>query len=295
MTCSNQTAYTGQNFCNRNSRFGKPTGMILALSGESDTIANFRLEANWLSKIKNQTRTPIMNMKGFTDNSTEAQYHEHDDGSRVLIEQGNYRFTASFNVSECTKKQIMTLRGFEAAIYLVYGDVIRGRSTDSKVTVVPIRVDQLNVEKATLPMMDGTPEMLNITVDLKDEKDLNIYDVSETMSWDVSDLDGLTEVTLSMPAGVSQAAILVAVDVASVCGNNTKPIAGLGTETTDWEIVGDTIVSVSESTTVPGRYLFVTSAAANADTINLAAPSKPRSDDVLVISSGAVTIAGIPT
>lgn len=282
MTCSS-TGYTGQNFCNKKSRFGKPTGIIFARSSHTETAENFLLEASWLEEVKAQNVFPLHNMKNFEDNSTEAQYHEYADGSRKLMEQGDYRFTAYFDVNECIKKQLANFRGFNEGIYLVYGDVVRGRTIDSGTNVVPIRVDELNVGKATLPAMDGTPEMIMITVDLYDYRDLNDYDYSREMAWDVKDLDGLTEVTLATSGTPTASEIIV--DVSADCGGDSKEISGLGTETTDWTVGSGTITSVTESSTVRGRYTIAGTTMAG--DVNLAAPAD-RSDDVLVISSGAI-------
>ena len=282
MTCSS-TGYTGQNFCNKKSRFGKPTGLMFARSTHTETAADFLLEDTWVEEVKAQNVFPLHNMKNFEDNSTEPQYHEYPDGSRKLMEQGDYRFTAYFDLNECTKKQLANFRGFNEGIYLIYGDVIRGRSIDAGESIVPIRVDELNVAKATLPAMDGTPEMVAITVDLYDFRDLNDYDYSREMGWDVKDVDGLTEVTLTISGSPTASEIVV--DVAAQCGGDSKEISGLGTETTDWSIEGGTISGVTEDSTVRGRYTIAGSTMTGA--LDLAAPAD-RSDDVLVISSGSV-------
>jgi hypothetical protein len=283
MTCST-TGYTGQNFCNKKSRFGKPTGLIFARSSHTETSTDFLSESTWIDEVKAQNVFPLHNMKNFEDNSTEPQYYEYADGSRKLMEQGDYRFTASFDLNECTKKQVANFRGFNEGIYLVYGDVIRGRTIDAGVNIVPIRISELNVAKASFPAMDGTPEMVAITVDLADYKDINDYDYSREMAWDVADVDGLTEVTLTTSGTPTASEIIV--DVSAECGGNSKEISGLGTAITDWVVSAGTISSVTESSTVRGRYTIAGSLMAG--TIDLAAPVD-RSDDVLVISSGAIS------
>ena len=289
MACSS-TGYTGQNYCNKNSRFGKPTGIIFANSAHTNSAADFLLEASWVGDVETQLVFPLHNMKDFEDLSTEPTYHDYPDGSRKLTDQGDYRFAASFDLNECVKKQLLNFRGFQDGIYLVYGDVIRGRTVDSGTNVVPIRVLDTNIEKAKLPTMDS-PEMVRVVVELESHKDLNEYDYSREMSWDVSDLDGLTEVTLTL---VSATAIAIVVDVSADCGGDSKPISGLGVTKDDWTLTlaGGTFTSVSESATVPGRYTFVTVGAANNDTLDLVSPAT-RGDNVLAISSGALTITGI--
>ncbi len=285
MTCYS-IGYTGQNFCDAGSRFGKPSAIILAKGTETNTLANFLLEATHNTAINATNIFPLKNMKNFEENSTEAQYFDYPDGSRVLIEQGDYRFSAWFDLNECTKKQLLNFRGFTEALYLVYGDVIRGRTVDSGVNIVPIRINQCNIEKATLPMMDGSPEMVKVTIDLTDERDLNEYDFSREMAWDVYDLDGLTQVTLTEVAGSTTS--LITVDVAAVCGGNSNPLSGLGLATTDFAVASATITAIDESATVPGRYAIASSAGfANLDFITLVNPAT-RTDDVFVIQTGTL-------
>ena len=294
MACDT-TGYTGQNFCNKNSRFGKPTGLMFAIDGQSNLKADFLLVSSWENDTQAQQVFPLHNMKGFEDLSTEPTYHDYDDGSRQLMEQGDYRFSAHFDLNECVKKQLLNFRGFQQGVYLIYGDVVRGRTIDAGVTIVPIRLEAVNIEKATLATMSDR-EMIKVVIDLKSDKDLNEYDYSRKMAWDVADVDGLTEVTLSLPAGVTQTATLLTVDVSADCGGQNKQISGLGVENADWTVTlaggTATFVSVSESTSVPGRYLFITTGAANADTVDLASPID-RSDTVMAISGGSIAIAGI--
>jgi len=291
MTCST-TGYTGQNFCNKKSRFGKPTGIIFARNSHTETAENFLLEASWVEEVQAQNVFPLHFMRNFEDLSTEAQYHEYPDGSRKLMEQGDYRFAASFDLNECIKKQLINFRGFNEGFYLVYGDVIRGRTIDSGTNIVPVRIGELNIEKATLPAMDGTPEMVRVVIDVEDERDLNDYDYSREMTWDVKDVDGLTPVNLAING--TPTATEIVIDISADCGGNKKEISGIYTDDmTSFSISGDgTLTSVTESATVRGRYTFVTSGLANDDEISLVSPAT-RSDDVLVIGSAALTVSGI--
>ena len=290
MACST-TGYTGQNYCDKNSRFGKPTGIMFAIDGNTNTAANFLLEATWDDDVEAQQVFPLQNMKSFEDLSTEPTYKDYDDGSRRLMEQGDYRFAAHFDLNECVKKQLLNFRGFQEGIYLVYGDVIRGRTVDDGVNIVPIRLAAVNIEKATLPTMSDT-EVIKVVIDLKSDKDLNEYDFSRKMAWDVDDVDGLTVVALEEVEASTATAVIV--DVYSDCGGQTKQISGLDTLTTGWVIVGSgTFVSATESATVRGRYTIVTSGFVPAtDTINLGAPSD-RADTVKVISSGAIDTTAV--
>jgi hypothetical protein len=286
MSC-NTYGYTGQNFCDRNSRFGKPTGIIFAKDSHTLSAANFLLEASWITGVQSELVYPLHYMENFEDMSSESNYYEYASGRRKHVDQGKYRFAAFFDVNECTKKQLVNFRGFEEGIYLVYGDVIRGRTTDSGVNIAPIRVSNINVEKASLPLMDNTPEMVKIIVDIEDDKDLNEYDYSREMSWDVKDVDGLTQVSLALVGTASATSVVV--DVTSSCGGNTKAISGLGADTTSWAISSKTtFTGVTESSTVPGRYTLAGTGIATG-TVTLNGPSV-RTDDVLVIADAALSI-----
>lgn len=297
MSCAPSSTYTGQNYCDKGSTFGKPTALIFALSTHTETYDNFLLEATWNTAINAEEVFPVKNMKNFEDNSTEAQYYDYPDGTRVLVEQGNYRFTAWFDLNECTKKQLLNFRGFTEGLYLVYGDVIRGRSTDVSKTipdnVKPIRINQCNVEKATLPGMDGTPEMIKVTIDLTDEKDINEFDVSRNMnkissSWDVYDLDGLTVVTMTETGTSTDSSISVLIN--ANCGGTSKPISGIYVDDdTSFTVGARSLTGVTESSEVPGKYTIASSAAfVNGDIITLISPVT-RKDDVFVIADGTIT------
>jgi len=291
MACST-TGYTGQNYCDKNSRFGKPTGIMFAIDGNTNTAANFLLEATWDDDVEAQQVFPLQNMKAIEDLSTEPTYKDYDDGSRRLMEQGNYRFAVSFDVNECVKKQLLNFRGFQEGIYLVYGDVIRGRTVDSGVNIVPIRLENVNIEKGNIPTMADT-EMVKIVIDLKSDKDLNEYDYSRKMAWDVDDVDGLTEVTVTM---VTEASDAVVVDVTADCGGQTKQISGIDDTgvLSFTNLNGSTpvaVTAVAESATVRGRYT-ISSTFATGYFVDLASPVD-RIDTVKVISSGKITLGTI--
>lgn len=285
MACDS-VGYTGQNYCDKNSRFGKPTGLGFAIDGQTSIAADFLLQATMENAVQAQQIFPLHNMKGFEDLSTEPTYHDYDDGSRKLMEQGNYRFSAHFDLNECSKKQLLNFRGFQQGLYIYYGDVVRGRTIDSGENIIPLRIQDVNIEKATLPTMSDR-EMIKVVVDLVSDKDLNEYDYSRKMVWDLADVDGLTPVDLTV-VGTSTATEIV-VDVSADCGGQTKQISGLGTTAADWVVaLGGTWVSTTESATVRGRYTIVGSTMVpGTTTIDLGAPPD-RSDAVMVISSGAV-------
>ncbi len=81
MAC-NETGYTGQNYCNPNSNFGEPTGIILASSDHSMTAANFALEDSWIADIKSGKLFPFMGLDNFEENSSDATMYEYTSRRR---------------------------------------------------------------------------------------------------------------------------------------------------------------------------------------------------------------------
>lgn len=285
MACTSLTGNAGNLYCRDGSIFLKPSGIILAETSHSLTAANFLLQASWINDIQAEEIFPIMEMKNFEENSTEPTYHEYANEDRKLTSQGKYRFTAYFDVTECQKKELMNFRGFSGLIFFVYSNnVIRGRSTDGGTTVVGMRLLEFNVRKATFPLMDGTPEMLAVDFSLKDEKDANEYDYSREMTWDVSELDSLTEVTLAQVGTASATSIVVS--VTGNCYGDSYPITGLATA--DFSIAGaGTLTSATDNG--DGTYSLVTVGATDSTVIDLVAPSSIVAD-LLIKSAGSVTI-----
>ena len=285
MACNTLTGNAGNLSCRDGSIFLKPTGIILAQKTFTQTAANFLLQSKWVNAIQAESVFPLMEMKNFEENSTETTYHEYANEDRKLTSQGKYRFTASFDVTECQKKEIMNFRGFSGLIYFVYSNnVIRGRSIDGGANVVGMRLLEFNVEKAKFPLMDGTPEMLTITFSLKDEKDANEFDYAREMSWDVTELDSLTEVTLAQVGSATATASVVSVTVD--CYGESFPITGL--VTADFAISGaGTLTSATDNN--DGTYSLVTTGATDSTVINLVAPSAIVAD-LLIKSAGGVTL-----
>jgi hypothetical protein len=297
MSCYS-TGNTGRKFCVAGTIYDRPTGFIWADRGHTNTAANFLLEATWVTDIKNQIVYPVIGeeiVKNVTDASSDMTMRTYENDTEKLVKRGKYKYIFTLEVNECLKKKLIEFDGFTEGVYFTYGEAIRGRTIDSGVNIIPQRVSMTVVDKEKLLQTSGDGGTVDVVIQLENPKDMNLYDYGREMAWEPEDLDGLTEVDLAMAVGVTQTAILLTVDVTSTCYGKTKAISGLGTENTDWTLTlaGGSFTSVSESTTIPGRYLFVTVGAANGDTVALAAPSTPRSDDVLVIGSGAVTVAGI--
>lgn len=285
MSCTNLVGNAGNLYCRNGSIMLKPTGIILAKTSFTQTAANFLLEAQWINAIQSEQVYPLMDMKNFEENSTDVTYHEYANEDRKLTSQGKYRFSASWDLTECQKKQLNNFRGFSGYIYFVYSNnVLRGRSVDAGVNVVGIRISEFNVRKATLPLMDGTPEMVTIDCSLVDEKDLNEYDHSREMAWDVTSLDSLTEVTLAQVGAASASAITVS--VYGKCYGDNYPITGL--VAADFAATGaGTISTVTDNSN--GTYAIAGSSFSDSTIINLVAPSS-LAGNLLIKSAGAVTI-----
>lgn len=281
---------TGQQYCTKDSILGDPIGMILALDGSNNefTAANFLLETTWETGINARRLFPIMFLEEFEDNSEEAVYKDYGSGNRKLIRQGKYRFSMSYNVNECVKKELFDFQGYSQKVFLLYADnIIRGRTTDSGVTVKGIRVKQINVLKEVQGGF-GEPAMMMLEVDLANYKDLNQYDHAMGMAWEVSELDGLTEVTLAQSGTLTLIELVASVN--AVCNGESKPITGL--VIADFSIVGSGSLS-SVTDNGDGTYTFITSGLTNADVIDLVVPASIADPDLFVISGGSFAVAGI--
>jgi len=289
MSCYS-TGNTGRKYCVAGTIYDRPTGFIFADRGHTQTAANFLLEATWLTGIKSQLLYPVIGeeiVKNVTDSSSDVTLRTYENDTEKLVKRGKYKYMFTLEVNECLKKKLIYFDGFTEGVYFTYGEAIRGRTIDSGINVVPIRVSMTIVDKEKLLTTGGEGGTVDIIIQLENQKDLNLYDYGRVMSWEPEDLDGLTEVDLTLIGTAS--ATTVVVDVTSTCYGNTKAIAGLGLTSADWVVENGTVVSAVESSTIPGRYT-ITGTTFATGTFNLAAPSVPRSDDVLVISSGTITI-----
>jgi len=289
MACSTPTGNPGMQFCTTDNILVDPIGLILTSDSLSFTAADFLLQASMNSAVEARTAFPIMGLKDFVDNSTDTNFHDYTDETRKFIRQGKYRFQAMFEVNECTKKELQNFNNFRGRVIFVYEGsdkgVLRGSSTDAGVTVKGARIQQLVVVKETLPSKDGTPAMVTVEVDLKTSKDLNQYDHSREVDYDVWELDSLTEVDLAQVGEGSITAVTISVN--STCYGTTNPISGL--VVADFTIDGaGALVSVTEPTA--GNYLFATTTLTASDKIDLVAPASMAAD-LLILSSGPVVVA----
>ena len=292
MTCFS-AGNTGRQYCTKDSKLGDPIGIILALDGSENEFnaANFLLEATYNTAINARTLFPIIPIEDFVDNSEEAVYFTYPSGNRKLVSKGKYMFSFGFNVNECIKKEFFDFDGFSQKIFLLYNDnIVRGRTTDSGVTIKGIRVKRMNVNKEKQHAFGETP-MIYLDVDLEDYKDINQYDYAMEMAWEVSELDGLTEVDLSIVGTPSATSLVVGVN--ATCYGESKPITGLAF--IDFNISGTGTLGVvgGFADNGDGTYTFVTVGLVNGDFVNLDAPSTFADTDLFVISSGALTVAGI--
>jgi len=278
------TGNTGQQYCTKDAIFGDPIGIILATDAAANefSAADFLLEATWEDQINARTIFPIMNMKGFTDNSTDPTYFDYPNWDRKLINQGKYRFAFEYNVNECIKKELFDFQGFNQKIFFVYANnVIRGRTTDSGVTIKGMRVEVMNVNKQKQNPA-GEVAMLVLDVDMKDYKDMNEYDYAMEMSWEVGELDGLTEVDLA--ANGAAGATAIPFTVYATCNGESKPITGLVFTDIDTYSGASSLTESGE-----GAYILVGTGMATGD-LNLVDPDSLTDSDMFIISSGALSI-----
>lgn len=285
MTDCITTGNTGSKFCLKLALYNDPIGIILSKDSFSMPAADFLNQSKWNEAINQQKVFPIMDIKQFIDQSTEAVYKEYENGERTLVRQGKYRFSAEFNKNEEQKKALQPFTGFTQKIFLVYAnDVIRGRTTDSGINIEGFRISELLVEKERLNA-SGDTAAIPIMVDLKNYKDLNNYDYSRIVNFDVSELDGLTEVNLAQ-VGTATATSLTISIYGTVYGKN---YAITGAVLSDFSITGTgTLDSVTDNG--DGTFTFVTTGLINGDVVNLQDPENMTTQDLLIISSAPVTV-----
>lgn len=276
------TGNTGRQYCGDGSALGDPTGIILATDAFEMSAADFVLQSAWDTAINARNVFPIMDIVGFTDNSTDATYIDFPNEKRKLSRQGKYRFSVDLDLNEAQKKAILPFRGFGGRIFLVYGDkIIRGTSTDAGVTIKGARVEQLNVPKEKLNSI-GEASMVSLTIDLKSELDLNLYDYAMEISWDASELDGLTEVDLAANGTATATAIPFSVN--SVSYGNSNPISGLVFADIDTYSGAASLTYNGD-----GTYVLVGTGMATGS-LNLKSPSDMATTDLHIVSSGALAV-----
>ena len=285
MTCFS-AGNTGQQYCTPESILGDPIGMILALDGAANefSAADFLLEATYKTGINARRLFPIMFLKDFVDNSEEAVYFDYPNGDRKLVRKGKYRFQMSYNVNECVKKELFDFQGYSQKVFLLYADnIVRGRTTNSGVTIKGIRVKQINVLKEKQGNF-GEPAMMMLEVDLTDYKDLNQYDHAMAMDWEVSELDGLTEVDIAANGAASATAIPFT--VYATCNGETKPITGITYAMLDTYAGGSSLTDNGD-----GSYILVGTGMATGS-LNLLTPAAIGAidADLLIISAGALAV-----
>lgn len=290
-TCATAYPNVGTFYGLKNSGLGSPVGIIITKKGYTMTAADFELFAKHVIGVKAKSEFPVKT-KGVTDNSTEAEYYEYPDKTRELIDQGNYRLVFMASVSPCQKKELMKLRGFGGLVFFMYSNnVILGTSDDSGTTVRGLTMSMFNVEKPKLPT-SSEPTLLSLALDLEDETELSNRSYQAEMTWNVKTLDGLTPVTIDQFGAATATSVVV--DVFSDCDAGCElPVTGL--VAADFAISGaGSITSVTESTTIDGRYTLVTVGATSATVINLVAPSSISLELYPIICTVPATITVTP-
>ena len=292
-TCTSVSPNVGTFYGLKNSGLGSPVGIILTKKGYTMTAANFLLIAQHIIGVKAKNEFPIK-IKDFADNSTDPTYHDFPDETREVTRQGKYRFSVSALVNPCLKKELMKFRNYNGEVFFLYdNNVILGTTTDSGTTAKGLTISMLNVEKMKMPLADGSvAAMVNIVIDLDDEKELSLYSYQQEMTWNVRTLDGLTPVTVDQ-FGTATATEVV-VDVFSDCdGGCEEAVAGL--VTADFAISGaGTLTSATESATIPGRYTLVTVGATDSTVISLADPTAISLTSYPIICTVPATINVTP-
>ena len=283
MGCTLTTGNTGSQYCADGSALGDPVGIILTTKGYSMSAADFLDHDKWNVAINANSVFPIMDIVGLTDNSTEPTYIDYPNDKRKLSRQGKYRFAVDLDLNDVQKRNMLKFRGFAGDMFFVYlNGIIRGRSLDGGDTVEGIRVEQLNVRKEKLNAI-GEASMVTLDVDLKSETDLNKFDYAMEVDWDVTELDGLTEVDLTVS---SPTATSIVVKVTSSAYGNDNPIMGIAFLDFDISNLSGAATSVDNG---DGTYT-ISGTGMVTGAINLKTPPLMDTKDLLIISTGPAIV-----
>lgn len=290
MTCPN-IGLTGGKYCNSGNPMGIPTGIWPSKAG-SFAAADFIDQDKMIAKVKGEKLFPIRgNMfKGLEDISDDPTYHTYLNKTQDQTDPGIVRLAVHLDLNECQKKQILKFNKFNGQIFIEYGAWLRGSTPDNGVNVRGMRVRNITVEKAKSNTSDGAKGTHRMVIEALTYMDFEQYDYAREMPFDLNEIDGLTEVDLTTVGTPTATAITL--DVASNCYGENFGISGL--VAADFVAsTGVTITSVTESTTVQGRYAFVVTGLANDATIDLVAPASISAEELYIKSSGPVVVAGI--
>ncbi len=230
-------------------------------------------ESNWQDAIEQSADRiyPLPEFWEVEDNSEDSTYDERPGGN-ILIEEGQYIIRGMMKLSVADMKKIRTFNNLSWRAFIVdingniWGTNLSGTLAQG------LKVRSLTVEKMTLPNADAA-SWVPVTIHFDSASEFMDNGIvirpqkKETDSWDATDLDGLTDVELSVTESTTSD-----VTVSAVAYKKGVNLTGFD-ETSDWVIKDDADESVSVSGVTDngdGTYVLSASLTAGTYTVNLA-------------------------
>ena len=253
-------------------------GVILTTPDFTATIANIALEATWSTGIKNGTVFPLTGMDGYEVQSSEDTIYESPAGLRKLLKRGKSRYMLRFDIPFDVHRTLMT--------YYNNADLTAWFLQDGKIlfyndggTAKGFSLSMLNIGRiADVPEDGSTPAFTPIYMDLEDYRQKDVYGELIEPSWNVRDLNPLTDVVLEQ---VSASATSVVIRVYAADGYDSdgaankvgiKGIASTVGGDDDWSYsVSGSVSGITDN--ADGTYTFAGSGIASDDTIALKTPA----------------------
>lgn len=252
---------------------GPLKAMITTPPGFSLTPAQAIVASNWASALKDTLSERIYLWPEFDkieDVSTESVYDEGIN-SDILADQGKYRFRAMINAGLCMHKNMVTHSGKGDRVFLIdkKNQIIGTEMANGNFR--GFKLGLLNTEK--IKISDGSVGTYSpVYFVLKDETELSKKGLIVDGQDFVNELVSIIDVTLELVGSVSSSTIVV--DVYVSCDEDT-PLTGL--VAADFLLLTDAgsaqTKTLSESTSVPGRYTLTAGTTFVDGTLTLVAPA----------------------
>lgn len=270
-------------------------GLILTTSDFSATIADLALEATWTTGIKAGTVFPMVGLDGYEDQSSEDTLYEASSGKRKLTKRGRTRYMFQFDVPTSVHRTLMT--------YFNNADLRYFPIRDGKIcfyndggTAKGFSTSMINIGRMKETPADGsTPALTPVYIDMDNYREWDMYGETIEPSWNVNDLEPLTDVVLEVVGSPSSSSVVVRVYAADGYDSDgaVKKVGIMGIDEDDWTITFGIASSYTDNE--DGTYTWASTAAFSTGTASLKTPANMTNStfDTLRIygtNSVAVTI-----
>ena len=271
-----------------------------ALAGVIFTTDDFSLadgtdlatSAALIAGIKSGTVIPMPNLNTYTDESVDPTYNESDRQKRTLTRQGDYRHVYSWNLPFDIHKKLQSFRGANIRVFL-FDEEGNFHGTNTGTAIKGFSVSMVNPLKMNFMAAGAdTPSLSRVAIDYNNEQEWNKYGYTQSLSWDVSTLQPLVDVSLEVVGTPSASSVTVRVySTPGYASDGTvakRGISGIVPADFTLSLTGSASGMTDNG---DGTYTFAGSAFATG-TINLVSPSAAASeyDTLIPISTGAVTV-----